>query len=114
MTSKQIFFLLGIVAAISAGQVLFKYSAALMNGAQNAFAALLNPYLITALIVYGGATLAWIYLLRQVPLNIAYPFFALSFLFVPLLSTIIFREPFTLKMMAGSGMIVFGVYLFNS
>ncbi|MCK9992070.1 MAG: hypothetical protein Dbin4_00590, partial [Alphaproteobacteria bacterium] len=66
------------------------------------------------LMFYGGATLAWIYLLRQVPLNLAYPFFALSFLFVPLLSTVIFTEPFTLRMAAGSAVIVFGVYLFNS
>ncbi len=115
MTVKQTLFIILIVATISVGQILFKYSAGMSSAnEQNIISVLLNPYLIAALTLYGGATLAWIYLLRQVPLNLAYPLFSLSFLFVPLLSTIIFREPFTLKMLAGSAVIVFGVYLFNS
>lgn len=114
MTIKQFFLILAVVATISVGQLLFKHTAGMLNAATNGVWALLNPYLIVALALYGGATLAWIYLLRQVPLNLAYPLFALSFLFVPLLSLIIFREPFTLRMAAGSGVIVFGVYLFNS
>lgn len=115
MTVKQILLIILVVAMISVGQILFKYSAGIGNpNEQNIISVLLNPYLITACMVYGVATLAWVYLLRQVPLNLAYPLFALSFLFVPLLSTIIFREPFTLKMVAGSGAIMFGVYLFNS
>lgn len=114
MTLKQFFLIIAVVATISAGQMLFKHTAAMLNTATNGVWAWFNPYLFVALALYGGATLAWIYLLRQVPLNLAYPLFALSFLFVPLLSTILFREPFTLKMMVGSGVIVFGVYLFNS
>lgn len=114
MSVKQVIFLLAIVLAISTGQLLFKRSAEILNASSGGMWALFSPYLIIALMFYGGATLAWIYLLRQVPLNLAYPFFALSFLFVPLLSTVIFTEPFTLRMAAGSAVIVFGVYLFNS
>ena len=114
MTLKQFFLVLAVVATISVGQLLFKHTATMLNAATNGVWALLNPYLITALVIYGCATLAWVYILQQVPLSLAYPLFALSFLFVPLLSMIIFREPFTLKMVAGSAVIVFGVYLFNS
>lgn len=114
MTLKQFFLILAIVATVAVGQMLFKYTATLLNSATNGIWAWFNPYLFAALAIYGGATLAWIYMLRQVPLNLAYPLFALSFLFVPLLSLIIFSEPFTLRMLAGSAVIVFGVYLFNS
>jgi len=114
MTLKQFFLILAVVVTISVGQMLFKHTAAMLNVAVNGLWAWFNPYLFVALALYGGATLAWVYVLRQVPLNLAYPLFALTFLLVPLLSLIIFREPFTLKMLAGSGAIVFGVYLFNS
>ena len=113
MTYRQFLLILLVVAAISTGQMLFKHTAGILNSATNGAWALLNPYLISALVIYGGATIAWIYLLREVPLTIAYPLFALSFLFVPLLSTIIFREPFTLKMVLGSLFIVLGVFMFN-
>lgn len=114
MTIKQFFLIVGVMAALSVGQLLFKHTATMLNAATNGVWAWLNPYLISALVIYGCATLAWVYILQQVPLSLAYPLFALSFLFVPLLSTIIFREPFTLKMLMGSGLITFGVYLFNS
>lgn len=114
MTTKQFFLILAVVATISVGQMLFKHTATMLSTATNGIWPWFNPYLFAALAIYGGATLAWIYMLRQVPLNLAYPLFALSFLIVPLLSLIIFREPFTLRMMAGSAAIVFGVYLFNS
>ncbi len=114
MTPKQFILIISVVMTISVGQLLFKRTASMLNTATNGLWALFNPYLITAFAIYGLATLAWVYILRQVPLSLAYPLFALSFLFVPLLSTILFREPFTLKMLAGSAAIVFGVYLFNS
>lgn len=114
MTTKQFFLILAVVAAISVGQMLFKHTAAMLSTAANGIWAWFNPYLFAALALYGGAALAWVYVLRQVPLNLAYSLFALSFLFVPLLSLIIFREPFTLRMAAGSAVIVLGVYLFNS
>jgi len=90
------------------------HTAAMLSVATNGVWAWLNPYLIAALVIYGCATLAWVYILQQVPLSIAYPLFALSFLFVPLLSTIIFHEPFTPKMLAGSAAIILGVYVFNA
>ena len=64
-----------------------------------------------ALLIYGFATLYWIYLLQQVSLTRAYPFAALSFVLVPLFAWLIFGDAVTLRYAGGVALIVVGVYL---
>jgi len=45
------------------------------------------------------------------PLNRAYPFFALSFLFVPLLSGFLLGEPTNARYWVGIGLIVAGIWI---
>jgi drug/metabolite transporter (DMT)-like permease len=101
------------VVAISVGQILFKLTASSTQPSGSAFGfvlhALLNPYLVSGLALYGVATIAWVWLLRSIPLNVAYPFMSLAFIFVPLLSHVVFQEPFKLTHAIGGGLIIVGV-----
>jgi drug/metabolite transporter (DMT)-like permease len=109
MTLTSQFLALLCVALIALGQVLFKYAA----GALQLSATLLDrralAILLTALIVYGAATLLWILLLRSVPLGRLYPYMALSFVLVALASWLLLGERVVPGQIAGLGLIVLGL-----
>ena len=100
-------------ALIALGQILFKLAS---RGAGDADAAGLlalarNPYLLAALAIYGLGTLLWIYVLKSVPLNVAYPFMALSFCLVPLLAWLALGEAMSWRQGAGLALIVAGLVM---
>ncbi|MFO1205534.1 MAG: EamA family transporter [Burkholderiales bacterium] len=103
------------VFGISSGQVLFKIAArsatastdVLTMGRDLAF----NPYLLTGLIVYVATTFLWIWLLRTVPLSVAYPFMALAFLFVPLMGAAFLGEPISIRTALGAALIISGIWV---
>ncbi len=109
MTAIQIAWALAAVAAISVGQVLFKTAGLEIQraGTWLSWRALLVVGL--AAVIYAAATLLWINLLRQVPLNKAYVFMALSFLLVPIASHFVFHEPLTLGHWVGTALVVAGI-----
>ena len=69
----------------------------------------LSPVMIVALVVYGVATLLWVYVLRTVPLASAYAIFALAFLIVPLLAHFVLGERLEAQTLVGGAIIVVGV-----
>ena len=99
--------------ALSIGQVLFKLAALQLSEQSLAKAFLLNAwknvYLLTALLLYGVATLLWVWILRRVPLNVAYPFTALAFVFVPAIGVFLLNEPLSARLFAGTLLIVAGI-----
>ncbi len=103
--------LIGTPLLISGGQVLFKVVSARMSTVDaGAFRSLvLDPYFLAAMIVYAIATISWILVLRSVPLAAAYSFMALGFLFVPILSIILFGEVLTLRYFVGALLIIAGL-----
>ena len=103
--------LIATPALIALGQILFKLAS---RSAGEADAAGLlglarNPYLLTALVIYGFGTILWVYTLKSVPLNAAYPFMALSFCIVPLLGYVWIGETVSLRHAAGMAMIMAGL-----
>lgn len=98
---------------IAAGQVLFKLASRSTGGTDLAGLAglLVNPFLIAALAIYGTGTIIWIYLLKSVPLNYAYPFMALTFCFVPVLAWIFLGEAPTLRLAIGTGLVLVGLFV---
>lgn len=98
------------VLAISVGQVLFKVAAS-SNSDGPFLLKLMQPPLLFALIIYIGATLFWVWLLQGIPLNVAYPYMALAFLFVPLMSWLFLGEKVEISTWIGSILIIMGVYL---
>ncbi|MDH4229139.1 MAG: EamA family transporter [Nitrospirota bacterium] len=115
MSPLHLFLLLVCVAALAAGQILFKLSARHLSASgQGMISLLLYPGFLLALVLYGGATLLWIWLLRNIPLTLAYPFFALTFLFVPLASWAFLGEVVGARYWVGVGLILLGIWVTTS
>jgi drug/metabolite transporter (DMT)-like permease len=112
MTLQQLSLTLLTVLILSAGQVLFKLAAAdLPNLADLSIRHLFAPKLVLALGLYGFATIAWLFVLRAVPLSMAYPFIASAFIFVPLLAHFWLDEPLRLSNLIGAALIFAGVWV---
>jgi drug/metabolite transporter (DMT)-like permease len=103
---------LGCVALLAIGQVLFKIAALQWRIDGWSWATLrgfLSMPMIAALVVYGVATILWVYVLRFVPLVAAYAVFSLAFIITPLFAHVALGEPLTLKTLVGGAIIVLGV-----
>jgi len=112
MTLVQFIFIITTVMALSIGQVLFKAASSSLNflGAEILYG-LLNIKLLAALMIYGFATIMWLYVLKTTPLRIAYPFMALAFLIVLVLANLFLGESMHWNTFAGAVIIGFGVWL---
>ena len=109
--SLEIALIAVMVLMMSAGQVLFKIVALRANEQHTYFSASVLSLLFVALVVYGAATLVWIRVLQTAPLSLAYAFVGLSFIVVPVLSMIFFREALSLRFMIGAVVIVIGIVI---
>ncbi|MCF6369306.1 EamA family transporter [Rhizobium halophilum] len=108
--------LLGTPLLIAMGQVLFKMTSSTTGDltVRGLFALAANPLLLAALLVYGFGTIVWIYVLKSVPLTLAYSFMGLTFCFVPLLAQLFLGEPLTLRYAVGTALIFAGLLAINS
>lgn len=112
MTARQFCFVVFTVLALSAGQILFKLAARDMHPGDPWLQQLaLNAWLYVAVAVYAIATIVWVLLLRHVALQLAYPFVALTFCFVPLLAHWIVGETLRWQTFAGAMLILLGVWI---
>jgi len=106
---------LGTFAAVlAAGQVLFKYAAVAFQNKtlRDGFIQLAQtPSFYAGVMLYGAATLLWVWILSRVPLSQAYPWVALAMSAVPVLAVLIFNERFDSSYWLGVGLVVLGVFL---
>lgn len=108
--------LLAILTAFSmaAGQLLFKLGTPLWQGDSLltwAWSFLRNPYLMVAVFLYATTIVIWVYILRSLPLSLAYPITALSYVIVPVLSFVFLQEKISLQTALGGVVIVLGVII---
>jgi drug/metabolite transporter (DMT)-like permease len=73
----------------------------------------LTPMVFAGLALYGVAAIVWIAILAKLPLSTAYPILGLTFVFVPILSALLLREPVSAAQLGGAALIVIGVALVN-
>jgi drug/metabolite transporter (DMT)-like permease len=99
--------IVGTIALLAVGQVLFKYAATTLQPAD--WHSWLSLPLLGALAVYGVATVAWLAVLTRVPLSVAFPFYGLGFVLVPLLSVLLLGEGFRWSTLAGGAIIAIGI-----
>ena len=109
-------FALAIVVAANVGaQLLFKVAAQQVADESNIATMVLRLITVLpmwgALVLYGITTLAWVWVLRTMPLSVAYSAGALVFVFVPLLAVVLFKEPVSLQFALGAALIGAGVLL---
>jgi multidrug transporter EmrE-like cation transporter len=100
------------------GQLLLKWQASLWaTGAQRTgpmgylMAMLVSPWVMCGLIAAFGASLCWMLAVSKLALNKAYPFMALNFVLVGLLSSRLFGEHYTVSKAIGTALIVLGVLI---
>lgn len=94
------------VLAISFGQVLFKVVG---NQTRNGITLRSLATLGAAGVLYVGATLLWILILRFNPLHRVYSYMALSFVIVPIVSWFVFKEHLSMRYIAGSIIVIVGL-----
>ena len=114
MSWEKIGALVLFAIALACGQILFKAAAQSIKGpigfdAQTLAQLILNPYLLLSLAIYAFAALYWVLLLRDIELSRAYFVIALALVLVPLAGTILFREPFTARLVIGLIVILVGL-----
>lgn len=101
------------VIGISLGQLMFKKAAMALEAQPGLYGWLFNGWLLAALVLYGVTTLCWVWILKHVPLHMAYPFMALAFFIVPVLGYFALGEAISGKVMLGSVFIIVGVIISN-
>jgi multidrug transporter EmrE-like cation transporter len=69
----------------------------------------LSPWMISVLLAVGIAAIAWVAALSHLELSRAYPFTALSFVTVLLLSSVFFDERITIAKVAGVALVIAGL-----
>jgi multidrug transporter EmrE-like cation transporter len=104
-----------VIAANVGGQILFKLAASDIPTEANLLGMIprliVSPPMWGALILYGITILAWVWVLRTMPLSVAYSAVALVFVLVPLLAVVGFHEPLTPRFAIGTALIAAGVLL---
>lgn len=98
-----------------AGQILFKMSARAPANANSLYAKLwavaTSPYFILAMILYLSLSLAWVWILTQIPLSKAYPIVAINFVLTAIAGTVLFDEHLHPMNWLGLILIVIGIAL---
>ena len=97
------------ICGIATGQLLFKCTA----DSQALSGSYLHPstltWLLSAMLLYGITTFGWIWTLQQGTLSRLYPWMALAFVLVPLLSAVFLGERLQTTYWIGVSLIVAGV-----
>lgn len=75
------------------------------------FHLLLNPWVISAFLAAFLASLTWMAAMTKLQLSHAYPFMSLAFVFVMLLSGMLFNEPITTPKVVGVMLVIIGLII---
>lgn len=90
------------------GQVLLKSGA---GGDGGFLAQLFRPATMVGLCLYGGAALLYIVALRRIPMSVALPCTAASYVAIAAIGYLVFNEPMGVQKMAALALICSGVAL---
>jgi len=100
---------------LSGGQVLLKFALAKMGyfgWNWNFFIRLLTNWeFLGCGILYGGASLLWMYILKHFPFSMAYPMISLSYVFGMFAAIFFFHEHISVYRWCGVGFIMLGCCL---
>ena len=97
--------LLAAIATSMGGQTLLKAGA----GAPDFLTQLMDWRTILGLALYGGAAMLYIIALRRIPMSVALPFTAISYIAAALIGHFAFHEPLTAMHLTAIGLIMAGV-----
>jgi small multidrug resistance pump len=106
MSGYWIALVMAIVTSM-AGQTLLKAGA----GASGFFAQLFDPRTMVGLVLYGGAALLYIVALRRIPMSVALPCTAVSYVAAAFIGHFAFAEPMGMQQIGALALIFAGVML---
>jgi drug/metabolite transporter (DMT)-like permease len=72
---------------------------------------LFSPFIFSGLVMYGFATILWLFILSRVPLSIAYPVQSIAYVLAVFGAYFIFNEPLSPTKIIGVILIILGVSL---
>jgi small multidrug resistance pump len=110
MTWHHLALALGILLGLAA-QLILKHGA---MGGGSIVAQFLSPWTIGGLALYGIAAFFYVLALRAIPVSVAFPSVALSYVLVALLGNLWFGEAITVPHVGGIVLIVIGVGLLHA
>lgn len=113
---KEVFYPIIVVVLLSLGQLGFKEVGDNLSELSSIsdLKKILVP-LSTTLVLYGFATILWVYVLSYMELNRAFVFYALVFVMVPVLSHFFLNEPIDMvKVPIGTVLIISGVVVISN
>ncbi len=105
--------LLTLLTVILNGSAQLLLRGAALRGAEPSrpLSLLTSPMFIAGLGAYAISVLAWLAVLKRVPLSVATPFVALVYVLVPLAANRVFGDELTPRMMGGMSLVLIGVVL---
>lgn len=105
--------IIGSVTLAATGQVMMRLGMASLGGAgpaETVLAGLSEPLVLFGFACFAMSSISWLIVLSRVPLSVAYPFGALSYVIVVVVA-LITGEQITLLRWAGVALIVIGIWL---
>lgn len=69
---------------------------------------LTNWWLMLCCLLFGGASMLWIYILKHFPLNMAYPMASMSYVFAVIFAVVFLHESVTWNRWLGVALIMVG------
>jgi small multidrug resistance pump len=103
--SLAVAILLGIV-----GQIVLKGAAV---GAPSVLAQLLSPATIGGLVIYATAAIAYVVALNKIPVSVAFPSVAASYVIVAVIAHLLWSEPLGWPQWGGIALIIGGIVLIH-
>ena len=117
MTIGSLALVLFAVLAAAGGQLMLKHGMQLAtarahsSGGSLVVAAATTPWVLLGLMVFAVSAVAWLAALSKVPLSLAYPFNAVSFLVILTASILVLHERANLLTWAGTVLVVSGLLM---
>jgi drug/metabolite transporter (DMT)-like permease len=115
MSLTNFFLILLNTLVLVSGQFLWKYGLmqkpVSFKGVSEIIQLFFSPFIFSGIVIYGLATVLWLFILTRVPLSLAYPVQSLAYVFAVFGSYFIFHESLSFMKVAGVLLIIIGVSL---
>ncbi|MDI6603665.1 MAG: EamA family transporter [Thermoanaerobacteraceae bacterium] len=107
----MIYFLVAVnVVLLVSGQILWKIGIENADGLKEVIMSLFSPYVILGIILYGIATVIWLYVLSKGKFSIVYPLQSTAYILGVFAAWLIFKEYIPFTRWIGIAFIFIGIF----
>jgi drug/metabolite transporter (DMT)-like permease len=99
------------ILLLVAGQTAWKIGLDRSGGLrlENLLSVLFSPLILLGILIYGIATLLWLYVLSRLPISLAYPLQSIAYVLALLIAFLFFKEIVPPNRWIGAGIILVGI-----